>query len=227
MDIDYRLIRSRKRKKTIAVRINRQGTVEVLAPDRLPQSEIEAFLDRKKSWINRKTAEFHARKGAAPSLQMDRDVHYLGERYPLFSDKTLPMGKPGLHWDGTAFHLYCREAGDRRALLARWYASQAKVVFPGRVFHHGKIMGVFPSAVRITSARYRFGSCSVAKRISLSWRLLMAPWWVIDSVIIHELSHLTELNHSSRFWCRVRTFCPDYEQGKIWLVSNGHRLAEF
>jgi predicted metal-dependent hydrolase len=104
---------------------------------------------------------------------------------------------------------------------------QATNYFTARVAHYSAVMGVVPSNVRVSSARFRFGSCSAEKRVSLSWRLMMAPVAVIDSVIIHELSHLKEMNHSHRFWSFVRMFCPDYDRHKKWLKTEGRHLMAF
>ncbi|HPX82802.1 MAG TPA: M48 family metallopeptidase, partial [Syntrophales bacterium] len=76
-------------------------------------------------------------------------------------------------------------------------------------------------SVRISEARSRWGSCSAANRLAFSWRLMIAPPAVIDYVVVHELAHLREKNHSPRFWALVGEICPDYRQRRRWLKTAG------
>lgn len=229
MHDDYQLIRSRRRKKTITLTLSREGTVVVRAPYGVPVAEIASFIDKKKVWLDRKRAEFpdDRRDCFSPSLNTGRGVFYLGVSYPLLLLENRLLGKEALRWTGDAFCLTCQNAASGKALLCRWYKKQAENFFPNRVAHYSSVMGVVPLHIRISSARYRFGSCSTGKRISFNWRLMMAPVEVIDSVIIHELSHLKEMNHSERFWSFVRMFCPDYDRYKKWLKTEGSYLLEF
>jgi predicted metal-dependent hydrolase len=80
--------------------------------------------------------------------------------------------------------------------------------------------------VRLKYLHSRWGSCSSSSNINLSTRLLFAPEGVIDYVIIHELAHLQELNHSPRFWRLVAEAMPDYQLKEKWLKDNGH-LCDF
>jgi len=226
---DYQLIRSRKRKKTITLALSRDGAVVVRAPYGVPVAEIASFVDQKRVWLNRKMAEFKAlqKKGRSAPLIPGEAVLYLGTPYPLFITPSEQVRKDTLCWSGHAFHLSCRNLMVGKALLGEWYGKQARDFFPLRVAHFSDLMGVAPSSIRVSSARFRFGSCSSRKRISLSWRLMMAPVEVIDSVVIHELAHLREMNHSNRFWSFVRPFCPDYDRHKKWLKAEGWRLMEF
>lgn len=214
----------------MSIMVNREGQVFVRVPHGMPQSEIDVFLQQKRAWLNRKITEFKA--GPIPpaldSFLPGEQVFYLGNGYPLYRDRQDKVdAKDALHWSGHAFHLVCREPAEEKILLTRWYIRQAKVLFPGRVAQHAEKMNVYPRNVRISSARFRWGSCSTRRCISLSWRLMMAPVAVIDSVMIHELAHLKEMNHSPRFWSFVRTYCPEYDRYKKWLNREGRCLMEF
>lgn len=86
------------------------------------------------------------------------------------------------------------------------------------------LMGINHGRVKITNAKSRWGSCQRNGNLTFSWRLVMAPWPVIDYVVIHELTHLLEHNHSRRFWERVRRVYPEYKNCRKWLKDNGHLL---
>ena len=82
---------------------------------------------------------------------------------------------------------------------------------PSRVDHFAKIMGVTPSHVSINQAKTRFGSCSSKKRLNFSCNVMRYPYEAIDYVIVHELAHIKELNHSKKFWAIVESILPDYK----------------
>ena len=92
------------------------------------------------------------------------------------------------------------------------YIAQAKRVLPALVDRYSSLMGVRPASVRVTSAEKRWGSCSAKGSICFSWRLMRMPAGFIEYVVVHELAHLVELNHSPRFWAVVRAVLPDYER---------------
>jgi len=93
-----------------------------------------------------------------------------------------------------------------------------------RVSYLASLMGLSHGRIRITNAKSRWGSCQKNGNLTFSWRLVMAPWPVIDYVVIHELTHLLEHNHSRRFWERVRRVYPEYKNCRKWLKDNGHLL---
>ena len=230
MELEYKLIRSRKRKKTMAIMVNRDGQVVLRVPHEVPLSKIEAFVQQKRAWLSQKITAF--KTGSIPPVPdlflPGKQVLFLGDTYPLCMDRHMDEhAKDALYWNGDAFRVVCREPAAGKILLSRWYVRQAKTFFPGRMAQHAERMGVSPKNLRISSARFRWGSCSTRQCISLSWRLMMAPVAVIDSVMIHELAHLREMNHSSRFWRFVRTYCPEYDRHKRWLNTEGRYLMEF
>lgn len=85
-------------------------------------------------------------------------------------------------------------------------------------------MALVPQKLALSSARSRWGSCSASGGVRLNWRLMQAPPAVIDYVVIHELAHLAELNHSPRFWAIVAAHCPDWKVRRDWLKQHGNRL---
>jgi len=115
--------------------------------------------------------------------------------------------------------------GDAIPLRIEEYISAAKTHLPERVAHYAEQMGVTPAAVKINSAKTRWGSCSVKRNINFSWRLMMADPAVIDYVTVHELAHLLEMNHSAKFWAIVESILPDYRERQKQLRKLQKRLA--
>ena len=110
-------------------------------------------------------------------------------------------------------------------LFTAWYRRQARVLLEKRVPELASHYNLTYSRVRISSARTRWASCSSNGTLSFTWRLVMAPQPVIDYIIIHELAHLLERNHSSRYWATVQAMLPDYRRYVKWLKQNGHLLT--
>jgi predicted metal-dependent hydrolase len=89
--------------------------------------------------------------------------------------------------------------------------------------HTGRL-GVTAGGVQLKDTRSRWGSCTAKGDLSFSWRVIMAPPFVLDYLAAHEVAHIRELNHSPRFWRLVRQSCPDMERGQSWLKTHGSQL---
>ena len=114
----------------------------------------------------------------------------------------------------------------RQEVLRDWYINRAKEKILPRVARHALELGVEYTEAKIVDNRYRWGSCTVKNNINLNWRLIKAPMFVIDYVIVHELAHLLEANHTPRFWNIVRTQTSTMEKAKAWLQENGQILED-
>lgn len=107
----------------------------------------------------------------------------------------------------------------RRAAWAR-----AKRELPPRLLALAADLGLAVAKVSVRNQKWRWGSCSRGGHICLNWRLVETPDWVRDYVMIHELMHLRQMNHSRRFWTLVAAVCPDYQVARRWLREHGHAL---
>ncbi len=94
---------------------------------------------------------------------------------------------------------------------------QAKAVIPTKVAYYGRLMGLEPAGVTITSAEKRFGSCSPKNRLSFSWRLMRYPEAAVDYVVVHELAHIPHKNHGKAFYALIGSYLPDYKERKKLL----------
>ena len=89
---------------------------------------------------------------------------------------------------------------------------------------YANILGVKYSKINIRDTKTRWGSCSSSKALSFSWRLILAPIDVMEYVIVHEVCHLKEMNHSEKFWRLVFQLYPNYFDAKLWIKRNGKSL---
>lgn len=104
------------------------------------------------------------------------------------------------------------------------YIRKAKETITKRTSYFARLMGVSYRNITIREQKTRWGSCSSEKNLNFNWKLILAPPGVLDYVVVHELCHLKEMNHSKAFWDEVGKVMPEYETYKLWLKENGWRL---
>jgi hypothetical protein len=220
----YHLIRSKKRRKTISLHIKEDGKIVIYTPYCTPKWEIEKFIEEKESWIIGKISEREKRtKEVEKTFLSGEKFLYLGEWYPLEIQESSNRGAP-LTLAFGKFILSHDRIGEARDLFCHWYKKEAKEKITERVDHYGNRFQLLPEGIKITSARSRWGSCSRDNRLSFSWRIIMASLTIIDYVLIHELVHIREKNHSQKFWNYLESVLPDYRKHRSWLRENGHLL---
>jgi predicted metal-dependent hydrolase len=218
------LIRSKRRRKTISLHIKEDGRVVIYVPYHTPKGEIEGFIKEKESWVIKKISEKERSiKETEKAFIPGEKFLYLGESYPLEIGDTHYRGLP-LKLSFGKFILDKDRLEEARDLFIHWYKREAKEKIEGRLHYFSNRLQLFPKGLKITSAKYRWGSCSRDSRLSFSWKIIMAPLSVIDYVLIHELVHIKEKNHSKRFWTYLETILPDYRKHRFWLKENGYRL---
>jgi len=222
MNLTYELIRSGKRKKTLSLSVRQGGRIVIQDPRHVPQVEIDSFFSRKRDWIRRKL-DFLAsvrEPEQSDALAAGDQIMFLGSSCPVVMSGS-ESGGTGLAFDGGRFLLAPAAALSGKRRLRDWYGRAAAVFLPARVNFLAGLCGCTPRSVRISKARSRWGSCSADDRLAFSWRLMMVPPPVVDYVVIHELAHIREKNHSPRFWALVEKHCPDYRQRRRWLKNEG------
>lgn len=226
-NISYTLFRSRKRKKTISLQVLQEGKIVVRAPYRMNEKDIEKFFISKISWAKRKLAEQAERNlknnGQPAAIERGNKFLYLGESYPLEFNNN-GNKKTALSLSGGTFILNNDMASEARKAFINWYRDQAKKLIMERVYFYSRKFALFPASIGITSAKFRYGSCSSENRLSFTWRLIMSPPAAIDYVIIHELMHIKEKNHSRKFWAQVEAAMPDYREHRQWFKEHGHLM---
>lgn len=111
--------------------------------------------------------------------------------------------------------------------VRRWLCDRAAKEIKPRVIAMSELLGRKPARISMRDTRTRWGSCSSAGNLNFSWRLVMAPESVLDYVVAHEVAHLRELNHGSRFWTLVDTLCEDVTNARAWLRVNGAHLHRY
>ena len=201
----------------------RDASVIIRAPMRMPFGYIESFVSKKRSWIDEKQRVARERlKHAVPKKFVEgEEFLYLGQTYSLaiVDDADTPLS-----FD-LSFRLSRFFASDARRLFIEWYRREAHTRIRERLDRHSALANLSYTGFKLTNAQRCWGSCTAKGSLNFSWRLIMAPTDVIDYVVVHEISHLAEKNHSRRFWNTVSELFPGYEKHRDWLKANGHLLT--
>lgn len=226
MDVPYILKRSRKRKKTISLQISGKAEVIISAPYFTKDGEINRFVQEKQAWIQKTIRKLRAAQLQNREKQYvsGEEFYYLGKPYPLeiFFEQNPPAG---LVFRDNRFYLNCQECpANGKDYFSKWYKAKAQEYFGKRINFLGRHLQLLPGKIRITSAQQRWGSCSGENNLAFSFRLIMAPPNVIDYVIVHELMHIKEKSHSSKFWKLIENVTPEYKLHRRWLKENGHKF---
>lgn len=121
--------------------------------------------------------------------------------------------------------IYLTQAETKRlAILEKRYKNAARARFEVRTAYYHAITGGHYTSITIRDQKTRWGSCSSRGTLSFNYRLIFAPPKILDYVVVHELCHLTHMNHSKEFWNMVSSVMPDYKECKAWLKEHGHEL---
>jgi len=205
----------RARRRTIGLTIDHRG-LRVGAPHRAPLSEVETLIRKHGDWVARKLDEWRERRHAAAAPLRLTD----GTRLPYLGgwlEIRITEGNNRALWtDGElpTLSLHLRSPADTDVVTGKALRQKALRVFDERLAHHAARFGIAPPPLRLSSARTRWGSCSLKTGIRLNWRLIHFAPHIIDYVIVHELAHLREMNHSPRFWAVVNHYFPDYRNAR-------------
>lgn len=225
MNLSYTTVRSAKRKK-LTITVERDSSIVVLAPESATLEAIDRVVQSRRQWLFDKlqNAPKYQDLPHAPGKEVvnGESALYLGREYRI--TLTSEAG------DGVFFdRAFLIPHGDRlqtRRVFRDWYWEQARVIILPRVSRYAAELGVQVAEAVIVDNRLRWGSCTTKNNIRLNWRLIKAPISVIDYVIVHELAHLLESNHTPDFWNIVRAKVPGAEKSKSWLKAQGQLLEQ-
>lgn len=212
----------RGQRRTIGLSVGPLG-LSVRAPRWTPVAEVDALVRRKASWVLSKLQQVRDRQHTPSAPQVWADgagLDYLGQTLRLRLDPSHAFAGAGACvQEGHLLVGLAHDAGpDRlRETVQAWLRREAQRLFAERLAHFAPQLGVRYSRLRLSSAGTRWGSASADGSIRLNWRLVHLPPVLIDYVVVHELSHLREMNHSSQFWAVVASVMPDYAEHRLAL----------
>lgn len=217
-----KLIKS-KRTKRVYIRVDRHG-ISVLSPVDNDIETIKNFISDNKTWILKKIkyyTKLNSKLEYGP-LQKD-EIIYIGKKYKIqFIKDALQYVVISENLKKITFHVRDRRTYKRN--VANWYSEQTKNLLDNKVPFFGKKLSISYGKVRIRNQKLRWGSCSKDGNLNFNLLLSALPINIIDYIIVHELFHLIEFNHSDHFWKLVGQAYPSYKYCRTWLKNNGAYL---
>jgi len=202
--VTYKTIISSKA-KYLRLQINHSNELEVILPKRYRHEKAEDFILKKKKWILKHLKE------------KQKDVfHFLGNEIKVQINYDLFVRKPQIIHSNKKLiaNIPAGYSFTQDEIYNLWLKHRAKIYIPERVKELSGLTGFRYNRATIRSQKTRWGSCSAGGTLSFNYRLIRYREKVVDYVIIHELCHLKEMNHSKRFWKLVEEFCPGYKNLK-------------
>jgi predicted metal-dependent hydrolase len=229
---DVVVVRS-KRRKTVAIKVDLDG-VSVRVPETLALTDIRALILDKSRWVEAKLKTARAKREAVKAAEGNSAT--LGDGSTLlYQGRQLTLALQEAN--ETRIHLQTRElivqapgamAGEPdhlRAIIEQWLYARAVEELHLCVNVYKQRVGAAPSRIEVKNYKARWGSCKPDQSIQLNWRLIHAPMYIMDYVVVHELCHLLEMNHSPKFWSQVERVDPQYRMKRRWLQDNGWQLT--
>lgn len=210
IEFEYKLKKSKKAKH-VSLKISPTRGLEVVVPFLLKEYDVEKLLDSKKEWIKKNLAKIETIK--SKFLFIGHEL-IIVEQFNLFNNISVLLNNDKFIISRPEYIEITKEE-----IFYEWLKEQAKVYIPQRVKMLAKKFGFNYNAVKIKDQQTRWGSCSSKKNLSFNYRLMSFNKRAIDYVIIHELCHLKEMNHSKNFWRFVEELMPDYKTHKK-MVKN-------
>lgn len=211
-------------RRSISITISKMGEVIVHAPKRLSMDKVIAFICEKEQWITKKKKEI------LDNLEQNKDL--LNYNVFSFCGKNFKPHKINgvKKIEIVQNKLLCPDNLDETELLnkiLRWYFKTAKLILNERIEYFASLMQLDYSLLTITNSKNRWGSCDSKGHIKLNFRVIMLPHKIIDYIIIHELAHLIELNHSKKFYKIIECVMPDYQKHRKKLKDYSFMLELF
>jgi predicted metal-dependent hydrolase len=209
---------TRKDIKHARIKVNESGLVRIVVPHSFTEEDIAALIFKKKQWVEKQKAFFS--KKVRITLSRNQLLLF-GNRYHYFYDDTYKQKVLIDHQ-----HKTIRSSRDLLVIdiQEKWYKSLAKRYLTIRTENLARQLGFEYGRIFVRNQKTKLGNCSSEKNISLNWRLIKAPNFVIDYIVVHELVHTKIMSHSGKFWILLKSHYPDYKAAIDWLDKYGNSL---
>ncbi len=201
------------------LRVGPDGSARVTVPRRGSLKAARKFLQKHLGWIENQLQKRQAQPTPPSAWTHGTEIFFRGENPRL----EVEAGSSRVQFDGQSVQI-SEACANLRPAIERHLRKLAAEELVQRTWELASLHQVRIDRVSVRNQKSRWGSCSVKKTISLNWRLVQTPAFVRDYIILHELMHLREMNHSPRFWREVEQVCPEYEKAERWLKEHAALL---
>jgi predicted metal-dependent hydrolase len=218
--IPMTLVRNQRARRYV-LRLRSDGSARVTIPRGGSIAEGRKFAERNVAWFERALERLATRPTRPERWTVGTEIHFRGEPVRIEAGVN---GESGHIRFGSETIKVADPTTDLRRLIENHLWRLAATELPPKVFEYAAAHQLIVRRVTVRNQRSRWGSCSRRGTVSLNWRLIQAPAFVRDYLILHELMHLRQMNHSARFWREVERVCPDYKVAERWLKQHSALL---
>jgi len=225
------IVRRNPQRRRMALHVNSRSEVEVRVPNGVPVADIDRFVLQHAEWVRARVSHVQSTSPAAGPLETGQELLILGEPVRLVICRTCERRGSVRVCEREMTIAVPQTVSDERlgqaarGLLRQWLSNEALKIVRERLPEFARRLGVSPAKVTIKDMKTRWGSCGRNGNISISYRLVMAPPEVMDYLIVHELCHLLEPNHSKEYWALVAGIMPEHRRHRVWLKEHSLTLA--
>jgi hypothetical protein len=220
MKLEYEVKFSKR--KRLNITIERDRRIVVRAPVNTPMEKVDKIVQSKKQWIREKLG--HSQKYPAEITPKEfvtgETLMYLGRNYQLVVEDE--------EFDGikfkSRFHISRSNQKKANQLFKEWYRGKALRKLTKLADKYAVNLGVEFNQCKVSSMKYRWASCTPTNNLIFNWRIIKAPMYVLEYLVVHELTHLIEHNHTTKFWNIVSVQVPNFQKAKTWLKEHGQQL---
>jgi predicted metal-dependent hydrolase len=204
------------RARRYLLRLRPDGVARVTIPRGGSAAEARRFVERHTAWLATQLKRLPQLHPTPQTWQVGSEILFRGQRVRIEIETN---GRPEIRLGPETVRVPAFE-GDLRHAIEKHLHRIATKELPARVHEFATLHQLSIRRVTVRSQRSRWGSCSRNGTISLNWRLIQTPDFVRDYIVLHELMHLRQMNHSARYWREVASVCPDYQTAERWLKQN-------
>ena len=229
--IPYTIARSRRR--SLAATVTAEGALSIKAPYLMPDFLVRRFLRDKADWIVNKVEERLRVQQTSDSVRFENGelIHFFEKMVLIIVTESELAKKTRLYFINNTFQIIIKPGlapskrkKEIKMAIHKWYKNSIKDELTRRVKMYAEQMGETFNKIYVKDVSSHWGSCSIRRNLNFNYRLAMIPVELADYVIIHELAHLKEMNHSPKFWKHVENVMPDYKTHRKWLQQNGSKI---
>lgn len=211
--------------RMVRLEIKPEAGLTVVVPFSCSMDRVQRFIESKSHWILAKLIYYGLVKHRRTSRLKDGDtIPYLGRSLQIVVRDCNGKGESVTLSREKLIVAVRSGTSGLNPILERWYRTQAAEMLNEKVDKQSSYMGVTYHRIYLKGQKTLWGSCSRKRNLNFNWRLLMTPEPIIDYVVVHELAHLKEMNHTRRFWQVVTEYCPGWKQHRKWLREHSTEL---
>ena len=221
------------KRKTLEIKIDYPDIIKVAAPIGAPESRIMEIVKKRSAWIETKLrllAEKPKPENVSKKIENGESYLFAGEEYILRLIDDPKRKKPEVAIRDNELIVFSSEdvkAEDIRHSIKSFYKKEGLEIIRSRISCYQKSFDRSPAGVRVKEQKKRWGSCTFKNELLFNWRIAMAPLHIIDYLVVHEMAHMIQKDHSKKYWNIVENIMPDWKTRRLWLKENGHRFYIF